>query len=151
MIALQTLEPIVSLQEVPGEISLIFQITGCPHQCPGCHSVELWKNTGNMLSELYFKKELSKYKGLITCVCFFGGEWAPVTLISLLEKSQAAGYKTCLYSGAVKISAELCSHLNYLKIGPWIEAQGGLNNKNTNQVFYDLDKKITLNHLFQSA
>lgn len=151
MITLQTLGPIISLQEVPGEISLVFQITGCPHQCPGCHSSELWKHAGVKLSELSLEEEFSKYKDLITCVCFFGGEWAPKTLVSLLKKSQAAGYKTCLYTGAQEISQNLYSHLNYLKIGPWIEAQGGLNNKNTNQVFYDLDKKITLNHLFQSA
>lgn len=146
---LKTLDPVVSLQEVPGEISLIFQITGCPHQCAGCHSAELWSNLGAELTFPKFKSELQRYEGLLTCVCFFGGEWAQDSLFCFLKYAQQCGYKTCLYSGAVTISPDFYKYLNYLKLGPWIQALGGLDSKNTNQIFYDLDKKITLNHLFQ--
>lgn len=146
---LKSLDPIVSLQEVPGEISIIFQITGCPHRCPGCHSAELWPENGAELTFSRFKNELSRYEGYLTCVCFFGGEWEVATLTSFLIYARQNGYKTCLYSGATRVSDELYKNLNFLKLGPWVQALGGLDSKITNQVFYDLEKNMTLNHLFQ--
>lgn len=145
----RALEPVVSLQEVPGEISLIFQITGCPHRCHGCHSQELWPSNGTEFGLEHLSSEITRYAGLFTCVCFFGGEWMPEQLLDYLSYARRLGYKTCLYSGANDIHPDLYAELNYLKLGPWIEALGGLDKKTTNQKFFDLDKKIELNHLFQ--
>ncbi len=145
----RSLEAVVSLQEVPGEISLIFQITGCPHRCPGCHSQELWPLNGSDFDLKSLSSSIARYKGLFTCVCFFGGEWHPQELLRYLRFAKDEGYKTCLYSGAREIHPELYKELNYLKLGPWVEALGGLDKKTTNQVFLDLDKNINLNHLFQ--
>lgn len=39
------------LQEVPGEISLAFNVTGCPHNCAGCHSEYLRGDSGIPLKE----------------------------------------------------------------------------------------------------
>lgn len=143
------LDPVVSLQEVPGEISLIFQITGCPHRCPGCHSPELWPSNGSRFDLERFTLEIERYRGLFTCVCFFGGEWLPGELLIYLNFARERGLKTCLYSGATEVHSSLYPALNYLKLGPWVEALGGLDKNTTNQVFLDLDKKSNLNYLFQ--
>lgn len=139
----------VSLQEVPGEISVIFPISGCPHRCPGCHSSELWPDRGQDLTLDVLQHELSRYGELVTCVCFFGGEWEEENLITFLNFSQGLGYKTCLYTGAESISDKLKNNLNYLKLGPWIEVLGGLALPTTNQVFMNLDNGKCLNSLFQ--
>lgn len=145
---LRFIDPQISLQEVPGEITLIFQITGCPHQCVGCHSVELWSQNGYELSMLSFKAAIERYAGLITCVCFFGGEWASEELSAYLTEAKKLGYKTCLYSGAIDVESNLKTHLNYLKIGPWIESLGGLDKKTTNQKFINMETGEVMNYLF---
>lgn len=138
----------VSLQEVPGEISLIFQISECPHRCKGCHSLELWTGVGTELTSELLLSEIKPYSGLITCVCFFGGEWDK-SLIPLLKMIQNEGYKTCLYAGADDVSPEIQKYLNYLKTGPWKEELGGLHSASTNQRFINLDNGECLNSLFQ--
>ena len=139
----------ISLQEVPGEISLVFLISECPHRCPGCHSPELWTNQGKHLSADALQLELKRYDDLFTCVCFFGGERDEEALIALLSAVRKSGYKTCLYTGADSVSSKLKEYLNYLKTGPWKEDLGGLYAKTTNQRFINLDTGKCLNHLFQ--
>lgn len=64
----------VVFQEVPGEISLCFSISGCPLRCEGCHSPFLWKEgNGNELTPEYFQTLLDQYSGFATCVVFMGG------------------------------------------------------------------------------
>lgn len=139
----------IVLQEVPGEISLCFFITGCPLQCEGCHSPVLWKATsGDPLDPNNYKSILEKYLGYASCVLFMGGEWHAEKLIQNLLLAQTMGYKTCLYTGLEEVSEEIKQHLNYLKTGPWIPSKGGLDRITTNQVFTHLDTQNTLNHLF---
>ncbi|MGN7515908.1 MAG: anaerobic ribonucleoside-triphosphate reductase activating protein [Allomuricauda sp.] len=141
----------VVLQEVPGEISLCFSISGCPLRCHGCHSPFLWKEgNGHELTPEYFKTLLNQYAGFATCVVFMGGEWHPRTLTEYLQHAQDQGYKTCLYTGQEKISSHICDHLTFLKTGKWDPTRGGLESKRTNQVFLDLRTNTILNHLFIS-
>ena len=35
--------------EIPDEVSLALNITGCPNRCPGCHSTHLQQNIGDVL------------------------------------------------------------------------------------------------------
>ncbi len=45
----------IVMQEVPGEISISFTITGCNLRCEGCHSSYLWKeDSGQRLTKKYF-------------------------------------------------------------------------------------------------
>jgi anaerobic ribonucleoside-triphosphate reductase activating protein len=138
-------------QEVPGETSLAFTITGCPLRCKGCHSSE-YRNpkTGEPLLPEYLQVRLEQYRGLITCVLFLGGEWLPELLQPLLEQAQRANIKTCLYSGFDQVPDCLLKHLTYLKTGPWIAARGGLDCPTTNQRFIDLRTNELLNYKFQS-
>lgn len=139
----------VSLQEVPGEISLIFLISECPHRCKGCHSPELWTANGDDLTAENLMKEIAPYSEYISCVCFFGGEWDEENLVLLLKMIRSCGYKTCLYTGTDIVSEKIKNHLNYLKTGPWKEELGGLYSTTTNQRFIDLDNGKCLNVQFQ--
>ncbi len=139
----------IVLQEVPGEISLCFSITGCPLQCEGCHAPFLWKKgTGFKLTKKRYNDILEQYKNLATCVLFMGGEWHENELIDLLKQAQKKDYKTCLYTGEDQISAPLLNALTWVKTGSWKPALGGLSSRATNQKFIETKTQNTLNHLF---
>lgn len=139
----------VVLQEVPGEVSLCFSISGCPLQCKGCHSPFLWKEgNGYLLTEDFFENKLNQYSNLATCVLFMGGEWHEKELISFLKLAQNKKYKTCLYTGEEKISDEILNQLTWIKTGKWQQSLGGLNIEKTNQKFIDVKTNQILNNLF---
>lgn len=137
-------------QEVPGETSLAFTISGCPLRCKGCHSSE-YRNgdLGAPLTQEYFSGQLKKYEGLISCVVFLGGEWQEQLRI-LLAIARRNNLHTCLYTGLDSVPGHLVPYLTYVKTGPWISALGGLDSPTTNQRFIDLRSGHSLNHRFQS-
>ncbi len=137
--------------EVPDEVSLLFFITGCPHHCKACHSAALWtEDKGSTLNPSIFEQHLDRYQGLITCVCFFGGEWWPERLSELLDLAQARGLKTCLYTGLEAVSPALQDRLDFLKTGPWRQELGGLDQLTTNQRMIAVKTGECLNARFQS-
>lgn len=139
----------VVLQEVPGEISLCFSISGCNLQCDGCHSPFLWKEgNGTLLTKEVYTKILNQYQNLATCVLFMGGEWHPEELITMLQLAKNKNYKTCLYTGEKSISEALKSQLTFLKTGKWEQELGGLESKTTNQEFIEVTNNLKLNYLF---
>lgn len=136
--------------EVPGEISLIFTITGCPLRCHGCHSADLRSPVaGRLLEAADFVSKLSRYHGLATCVCFLGGEWEPEELIAHLRDARAQGYRTCLYTGGTSIDDAIAVELDFLKLGPFVPELGGLDTPGTNQRFLDLRTGRDLTAEFQ--
>lgn len=140
----------ILFQEVPNHISLGFYACGCRLRCPGCHSPELWsEHNGFTLSEELFKSLLLKYAHKISCIVFLGGEWHPEELIEFLSLAQQAGLKTALYTGLNDVPQAIKDHLDYLKVGPWIQSLGGLTSAETNQVFWDVKNDKKLNYLFQ--
>jgi len=147
--AFNCLTPTIVFQEVPGEISLCFSITGCKIGCSGCHSTELWnKNNGHALTRECFEQYLARYNGLISCVLFFGGEWQADQLAEKLQIARQRGLKTCLYSGQAHVDIGISQHLTFLKTGKWDPEKGGLDNPASNQAFWDLSTGKKLNHLF---
>jgi len=112
----------IVMQEVPNEISLAINISGCQHRCKGCHSEYLWEYKGNYIKD-DIQNIISEYDGLITCVCFMGGEQNIVELQSLIMYVKSIGLKTCLYSGEDDISKLSClfEYCNYIKCGRYIE------------------------------
>lgn len=133
----------IVLQEIPGEITLVFTITGCSLNCKGCHSPYLWKKgTGNELSDDFIIELINKYKGIISCVLFMGGEWES-DLVNKIKLCNDYGLKTALYTGlnldeVESSNKELLSVLSYIKVGRWIEELGGLSSITTNQRLINL-------------
>lgn len=136
----------VVFQECPNEVSLALSISGCPLKCVGCHSAFTWNpNYGEELTEKKFLSFIEKYRGLITCVVFYGGEWEIDTLKKYLDISLSNELKTCLYTGLEYQDFELSflKSVTYLKTGKYVQKLGGLNSATTNQNFYKLsDGKI---------
>lgn len=139
----------IVLQEVPGEVSLCFSISGCPLRCKGCHSPFLWKEgNGNLLSKESFENTLNQYSKLATCVLFMGGEWHEDELVDFLKLSSEKKFKTCLYTGEEQVSDAILNELTWVKTGKWEHTLGGLNSANTNQKFIDVKTNKKLNYLF---
>ena len=133
----------VTFQEVPNEVTLCFNITNCKHRCPGCHSPELQQDIGNDL-EVDIESIINRYLGGITCVCFMGEGNDNLALLRCLVmiRDKYPGLKTCIYSGEglggnwdlyIMLGNRM---LDYLKLGPYIQSRGPLNNSNTNQRMY---------------
>ena len=135
----------VVLEEVPDEISLAFNISGCPHRCEGCHSQHLWKYEGILLSK-DIESVIDRYKDYISCVCFMGGDQNINELEELCRLIKIKyQLKICIYSGEDTIEKfkSLINNglLNYLKIGRYNKTLGGLDCKNTNQKIYKIKDK----------
>ena len=133
----------IVLQEIPGEITLVFTITGCSLNCKGCHSPYLWKKgTGNELTNDLLIEQINKYKVIVSCVLFMGGEWED-DLVKKIKLCTDSGLKTALYTGlnldeVESQNIELLSVLDYIKVGRWIEELGGLSSITTNQRLINL-------------
>lgn len=57
-------------------------------------------------------------------------------------------YKTCLYTGLTfeKVDKEIIDNLDYIKVGPYIAALGGLDSPKTNQKLINLKTNEIMNH-----
>lgn len=121
----------IVLQEVPDEITLAFNISGCPYHCDGCHSSYLWNYTGRFVSD-DLRDVLKKYSGLITCVCFMGGDQNRKDLDEMLSRIKRMNLKTAIYTGndTPELNWDL---LDYVKYGHYDKTLGGLSSRNTNQ------------------
>lgn len=134
---------LVGFQEVPDEISLCINITNCPNNCIGCHSPYLAEDIGEELTIKELSKLIIKNKG-ITCVCLMGGDSDPNYINTLAINIHNIGLKSAWYSGKTSVSSKInINNFDYIKLGPYIEEFGPLNNPNTNQIMY----KITDNGL----
>jgi anaerobic ribonucleoside-triphosphate reductase activating protein len=138
----------VTFSEVPDEISLCIEISGCKLRCPGCHSPHLQEDIGERLTPEVLDKLIESNKG-ITCVCFMGegGRLFDIAYFSELVHLKH-DLKTALYTGldfhldtmTECVSRPIACEFDYVKTGPYIEALGPLNKKTTNQRMY---KKVS--------
>ena len=135
----------IVFQEVPDEVSLALNITGCPLHCKGCHSPHLWEDAGEVLDEQAIDSLIATYCGDITCVALMGGDADPKTVERLVRFVKHRGLKTAWYSGrqALPDGFEV-RLLDYLKLGPYVEALGGLKSKTTNQRLYRVESDGSL-------
>jgi anaerobic ribonucleoside-triphosphate reductase activating protein len=133
----------IVFQEVPDEVTLAIHISQCPHRCKGCHSPILQQNSGEYLTERVLEHLLDTYKNAITCICFMGGDANPKEIEKLAQYiKNHSNIKTAWYSGNTKFP-EYCSiqYFNFIKLGPYIDALGGLNAITTNQKFYVVNNR----------
>jgi len=131
-------------QEIPDEITLAINITGCPNHCLGCHSPWLWKDIGEPLNKKSMHSIIDKYASDITCICFMDGDQMPKEIEQLAElvRTTWPSLKTAWYSGRNKLPDGFGYALfNFVKTGPYIESLGGLRSSKTNQRLYKISSE----------
>ena len=130
----------IVFQEIPGEVTLALNLSNCPCHCPGCHSPHLAEDIGEPLNEELMDGFIARYGSMITCVAFMGGDAEPEEVARWAEYSKDRGLKTAWYSGRTIFprnpSTPSQSAFDYVKLGPYIEALGGLKSEQTNQRLY---------------
>lgn len=138
-------DTLIAFSEIPDEVTLCINITNCPYHCPGCHSKWLWEDTGDRLDIGKLCDLVDANKG-ISCVCFMGGDndmeelYRLFGFFPLLFKN----LKLAWYSGRENLPEYLPDCVDYIKIGPYKEECGPLNNPNTNQRLYVRDSDNNL-------
>lgn len=130
----------VVFAEIPDEVTLAINISGCPIRCPDCHSKYLWEDVGEPLNRDSLHNLIEKNKG-ISCLVFMGGDANTAYLQSLIYwvKTRHPELKVAWYSGREEpLKRSDVRYLDYIKMGPFIKERGPLNNKNTNQRLYKI-------------
>lgn len=156
----------IVFQEIPGEVTLALNLSGCPNRCPGCHSPHLQQPVGEVLDEALLAALLERYGDSVTCVGFMGGDGDPGEVNRLAgfvrrwrDGARAQGtdgadraavaegaathlpnLKTAWYSGRAELAAEVeLANFDFIKLGPWDETRGSLSSPETNQRFYRVE------------
>ena len=124
----------IVFQEVPDEVSLAINLSGCPYRCKGCHSPHLQQETGEELSERVLSGLLQSYAHAITCVCLW--EVTPkVEAVCRLATycSYRMGRETQKQPGireTISLILQAAGCFDYVKTGPFLEALGRIRPKN---------------------
>lgn len=147
----------IVFQEVPDEVTLAINISNCPCHCRECHSSYLALDVGKPLAWWVERskdedsidtsiEDILNQVEAITCVGLMGGDAEP-ELVNMLASEIQHNYnlKTAWYSGRVELSDKInLGNFNYIKLGPYIPERGPLNNRNTNQRFYQVVNETLL-------
>lgn len=137
---LKFIDTAVVMSEVPDEITLAINISGCPNNCKGCHSPWLREDKGTTLSDDVLEKLIEKNDG-ITCVSIMGGDADPMAVSHACAVVHSNGLKTCWYSGSDTVSPYVnWDNFDYYKLGSFNEKLGPLDVKTTNQRMFNVVK-----------
>lgn len=131
-------DTMVTFREIPDEISLCISISGCPGHCKNCHSPYLAQDIGEILNKESLLSLIKQNTG-ITCVVFMGGDQAPnsISWLAKCVKEEFPELKIGWYSGKETLSDDIdLKYFDYIKLGPYKEELGGLDNPTTNQRLY---------------
>lgn len=145
----------VTFTEIPDNITLCINISGCINNCEGCHSPYLKEDIGTEL-DLQHLTDLIDANNGITCVCIMGGDQDVCEVNDILEsiKEYYPELKTGWYSGRASIPKDLdLLNVDFLKLGPFDMFKGPLNRRTTNQRMYEVNheednKLIDVTHKF---
>ncbi len=132
----------IVFQEVPGEVTLALNLSGCPNRCPGCHSPHLREAVGEPLDDELLTGLLARYGNSATCVAFMGGDGEPAEVNRLAALiHDTANLKTAWYSGRAELSPAIeLANFDFIKLGPYDPERGGLDSPDTtNQRFYRIE------------
>ena len=132
----------IVFQEIPDEITLAINLSGCPCHCPGCHSKQLWRDEGEPLTEETIERMLATMPAGISCVALMGGDACPAEINSIAStlKARHPMLKTAWYSGRSTLSDRVSlDNLDYLKLGPYLAHLGSLKSPRTNQRLYRVE------------
>jgi anaerobic ribonucleoside-triphosphate reductase activating protein len=142
-------EYIIGYREFPDEMSLLINISGCPNKCSGCHSSYLQNDIGEELTTDVLDNLILNNKG-ITCIGFMGGDQAPQEVVKLSQyvKQKYKNLHTGWYSGK-EVFPLYHGTFDYIKLGPYKEELGPIDNPSTNQRMYmNISNNSDLNATF---
>ena len=131
----------VTFSEVPDEITLCINITGCKIGCKNCHSPYLAEDIGEPLDLQHLTNLIDSNKG-ITCVCIMGGDANPSEVDDIAQdiKEYYPELKVGWYSGRQELSKDInLENFDYIKLGPYMKDRGPINCKTTNQVLLEIE------------
>lgn len=130
----------VTFAEVPDEITLCINITGCKNGCKNCHSSYLAQDIGTELTFNEVGKLIKRNSG-ISCIALMGGDAEPdkINTLASFIINHYNYIKVAWYSGRQELNnnIDLCN-FDYIKLGPYKEEFGPLNSRTTNQRFYKI-------------
>ena len=132
----------IVFQELPDEVTLAINLSGCPCRCPGCHSKHLWGDGGECLTADALDAMVDREGGRITAVSFMGGDAAPCEVNTLAEhlRKRYPQLHTAWWSGRTTLSNHVdINNFDYIKLGPYLAHLGGLKSPNTNQHLYRVE------------
>ena len=125
----------VVLEEIPDRVSLAVEISNCRGNCPGCHSPFLKKDIGRELTPAVIDALVKDNFG-VNCFLFLGEGRDPEALLDLAEHVRSLGLEVAVYSGREVVEDIFWQYFDYIKLGPYREECGPLNNPATNQRLY---------------
>lgn len=132
-------DKVVTFSEIPDEICLCVNISNCPYRCPGCHSSYLTQDVGEVLTSELLDQFVEQNPG-ISCVCIMGGLEDEVLGLLSSCKFSHKGIKSAWYTGQPNIpNMSILAHLDYIKVGPYVDEAGPLTSKTTNQRMYQVN------------
>lgn len=135
----------VTFTEVPDEITLCINITGCKNGCENCHSSYLAQDIGKPLNKVSLRGLIEDNKG-VSCVSFMGGDSGAIHLVALASWVKThTNLKVAWYSGRQELADIVAKQLqwfDFIKLGPYKEEFGPLNSRTTNQRFYKVHRKV---------
>ena len=134
----------VVLEEIPDKVTLAVEITNCQGSCPGCHSPFLRRDIGEELTEAALDRLIGDNFG-VNCLLFLGegNDRDALLRLSAHVRRNWPDVELALYSGRETVEDELKEAFDYIKIGPYIEDLGPLNENTTNQRLYHRGEDIT--------
>ena len=131
----------VTFSEVPDEITLCINITGCKIGCKNCHSSYLAEDIGEPLDLQHLTDLIDSNRG-ISCVCIMGGDANPSEVDDIAQdiKEYYPELKVGWYSGRQELSKDInLENFDYIKLGPYMKDRGPINCKTTNQVLLEIE------------
>ena len=138
----------IVFSEIPDEIAMALNISQCASSCPGCHSPYLREDIGDELTDEVLIELIKKNPG-VTCVCFMGGD---NDIDRLCELARRSPIRTAWYTGSKEEEIDFYKvgwFFDYIKVGPYIESFGPINNPNTNQRLYEIGRFINQDQILR--
>ena len=129
----------IVFQELPDEVTLAVNLSGCPCRCPGCHSQHLWGDGGEVLDGKAVECMLEHQRQEVTCLSLMGGDAQPQEVNSLAGwlREHHPRLKIAWWSGRTLLSPQVSlSNFDYIKLGPYLRHLGPLKSPRTNQRLY---------------
>ena len=133
----------IVFQELPDEVTLAVNLSGCPCRCPGCHSQQLWGDVGCELTTDEVDNIIESQGNNITAVSFMGGDAAPreVNTLAAHIRRRFPKLHTAWWSGRTLLSSNIeINNFDYIKLGPYLPHLGPLKSRRTNQRLYHISQ-----------